>query len=125
MVLSGIAATAAAETSRSADISLSDLKKALAEGKLTLLDCNGDVSFARGHISGAIDFYANSRSLAELLPADKNALIVCYCSNPKCNHYMDGVAAAQHLGYTRVKHFSAGLRGWTDAGEPTVASEKK
>jgi rhodanese-related sulfurtransferase len=126
VVLSGIGTTAsAAETSLLSDISLPDLKKAIAEGKVTLIDCNGDVSFARGHIPGAIDFHANKSRLAELLPADKTALVVSYCSNPRCDKFKDGVEAAERLGYTRVKHFSPGIRGWTSAGEPVAASGNK
>jgi rhodanese-related sulfurtransferase len=125
-VLSGIGATAvAAETQRFPDISLSDLKKAIADGKVTLIDCNGDVSFANGHIAGAIDFHANQGQLAKLLPADKSALIVSYCSNPRCGKFKDGAEAAASLGYTQIKHFAPGIRGWTSAGEPTVASGNK
>ena len=38
------------------DISLVDLKQAIADKAVTLLDCNGSKSYANGHIPGAIDF---------------------------------------------------------------------
>lgn len=101
------------------DISLADLKTAIAEKKVTLLDVNGSVSYANGHIPGAIDYTAHSADLSSLLPADKNALVVAYCGNEHCGAYARGAAAAQKLGYTNVEHFKPGIAGWKAAGEPT------
>lgn len=101
-----------------ADISHADLKAAIAAKTVTLIDCNGSESFAKGHIPGALDFGAIKESLAEKLPKDKDALIVAYCGGPKCGAYKAGANAAQTLGYTNVKHYSAGISGWKDAGEP-------
>ncbi len=99
------------------DITVADLKKAMADQAVTLLDCNGSASYAKGHLPGAIDFDAAKANLAKLLPADKDTLIVAYCGGPKCLAYKAGVQAAQQLGYTNVKHFSGGLSGWKGAGE--------
>ena len=99
------------------DISLADLKAAIASGKVTLIDVNGTDSYKEGHIPGAIDFEANQAKLAALLPADKSALVVAYCGNPHCNAYKEGAAAAEKLGYTHVKHFPLGIQGWKKAGE--------
>ena len=41
------------------DISLPDLKTAITAKKVTLLDVNGPVSYANGHIPGAIDYTAH------------------------------------------------------------------
>lgn len=101
-----------------ADISIEELKKAIADKAVLLLDCNGSDTYAKGHLPGAFDFEANEKDLAKLLPADKSALIVAYCGSPKCLAYKGGVKAAQTLGYTNVKHFSGGLSGWKTAGEP-------
>ena len=101
-----------AESSKYADISLGDLKAAIAAGKVTVIDVNGTDSYKAGHIPGAIDFEANEAKLASLLPADKSALVVAYCGNPKCNAYKQGAAAAEKLGYTNVKHFALGIQGW-------------
>ncbi|GMV79633.1 MAG: hypothetical protein AMXMBFR7_08170 [Planctomycetota bacterium] len=105
------------------DISLEDLKKAIAEKKVTLIDCNGADSYKKGHIPGAIDFSAAKDDLAKHLPEDKTALVVAYCGGPKCNAYKAGAAAAQKLGYTNVKHFSGGSSGWTAGGEQLKAAE--
>jgi rhodanese-related sulfurtransferase len=105
-----------------ADISTEDLKKAIADGKVTLLDVNGSDSYKAGHIPGAIDFTAHKADIASKLPADKGALIVAYCGNEKCGAYKAGAAAAEKLGYTNVKHYSKGIQGWKKMGEKTDAA---
>ena len=105
------------------EISLDDLKKAVAEKKVVLIDCNGSESFAKGHIPGAIDFEAAKADLAKLLPPDKTALVVAYCGGPKCGAYKAGAEAATKLGYTNVKHFAGGISGWQKAGEKMETAE--
>jgi rhodanese-related sulfurtransferase len=59
-----------------------------------------------------------------VLPKDKNALIVAYCGNPKCTAYQAAAKAAKKLGYKNIKHLSAGISGWKEAGEKTEKGEK-
>lgn len=99
------------------DISLVDLKQAIADKAVTLLDCNGSKSYANGHMPGAMDFEGAKADLAKRMPTDKAALVVAYCGGPKCLAYKAGADAATKLGYTNVKHFSGGISGWKDAGE--------
>ena len=101
------------------DINLADLKADIASKNVTLLDVNGPVSYANGHIPGAIDYTAHTVDLAKVLPADKNALIVAYCGNEHCGAYARAAEAASKLGYTNVQHFKPGIAGWKSAGEPT------
>jgi rhodanese-related sulfurtransferase len=101
------------------DISLSDLKADIAAKKVTLLDVNGPVSYANGHIPGAIDYTAHTADLLKVLPADKSALVVAYCGNEHCGAYARAAEAASKLGYTNVQHFKPGIAGWKAAGEPT------
>jgi rhodanese-related sulfurtransferase len=102
------------------DITIAELKSALAAGPVTLLDANGTKSWQEGHISGAIDFKGNEAKLASLLPKDKSALVIAYCGGPKCMAYKAAVEAAQKLGYTNVRHLPDGIKGWVKAGEPTT-----
>ena len=99
------------------DISLTELKQAIADKTVTLIDCNGSASYAKGHIPGAINFETAQTGLADKLPKDKAALVVAYCGGPLCGAYKAGAAAASKLGYTNVKHFSDGLKGWSGANE--------
>jgi rhodanese-related sulfurtransferase len=105
------------------DISLPELKKAIADKNVTLLDVNGPSSYQSGHIPGAMDYLAVKDDLATKLPADKDALIVAYCGNPQCGAYAKAAAAAKALGYTNVKHFADGIDGWKAAKEPTEKAE--
>jgi rhodanese-related sulfurtransferase len=103
------------------DISINEVNK-LAESKsAVIIDVNGDESFKAGHVPGALDFAAIKDNLAASLPKKKDALIVAYCGNPRCGAYLRAAKAAQKLGYTNIKHMSAGISGWKAAGMKTEA----
>ncbi|MBM3824612.1 MAG: rhodanese-like domain-containing protein [Verrucomicrobia bacterium] len=99
------------------DISVTELKRAIADKKVAVIDVNGTESWQKGHIPGAIDFDAKGEEIAKLLPSDKNTLVVAYCGGPKCNAYAQAAKAAKKLGYKNIKHLSAGISGWKEAGE--------
>jgi len=99
------------------DISITDLKAAVAAKNATVIDVNGSKSYRAGHIPGALDYSDVKGDLAKSLPADKSALVVAYCGGPKCMAYKKAAQAAKELGYTNVKHLSAGISGWKEAGE--------
>jgi rhodanese-related sulfurtransferase len=104
------------------DVSVKEVK-ALAETKhAVIIDVNGTESYQKGHVPGALNYEAIKGDLASALPADKNATIVAYCGNPKCKAYKEAADAAEKLGYKNVKHMSAGIKGWKDAGEKTEKS---
>jgi rhodanese-related sulfurtransferase len=100
------------------DISITELKTAIADKSAVIIDVNGSDSFKAGHIPGAVDFEAQQAALAKILPTDKKALVVAYCGGPQCNAYTAAAKAAKALGYTNVKHLSAGISGWKEAGAP-------
>jgi rhodanese-related sulfurtransferase len=100
-------------------ITIPDLKTTISSKNVVLLDVNGTDSWQSGHIPGALDFVAVQDHLASVLPKDKQALIVAYCGNPSCPAYRASANAAKKLGYKNVKHLSAGIMGWKDAGEKT------
>ena len=99
------------------DISIADLKQAIADKKVTVIDVNGAASYQAGHVPTAIDFATQGSNLASVLPADKGALVVAYCGGPQCSAYKAAANAASQLGYTNVKHLSAGISGWKAAKE--------
>ena len=114
-----IAAPAMAD-SEFPDISIGELKKAIEEKKVTVIDVNGSGSYAKGHVPTAVDFAAVGKDgLAGKLPSDKGALVVAYCGGPSCSAYKKAANVAKELGYTNVKHLSAGISGWLQAGEKT------
>jgi rhodanese-related sulfurtransferase len=95
------------------DISIKELKSLIAAKKVTVIDVMGAKSYKLGHVPTAISF---NRNLAKALPKDKDALIVAYCGGPSCKAYKRAAGLAEKLGYTNVKHMSAGISGWKKAG---------
>jgi rhodanese-related sulfurtransferase len=116
-LVAALAATISLQAGEFPDISVADLKKAIADKKVTVIDVNGSESYKAGHVPTAIDYEANAAKLAEKLPAKKDALIVAYCGGPSCNAYQAAAKKAKELGYTNVKHLSAGISGWKSAKE--------
>jgi rhodanese-related sulfurtransferase len=98
------------------DISQPALTKAIKAKQVTLLDANGTDSWKSGHIPGALNFETVKGNLKSKLPTNKKALIVAYCGSPMCGAYKAAADAAKSLGYTNVKHFSAGISGWKKSG---------
>ena len=103
------------------EISIPELKTAMSDKKVVLLDANGTETWAKGHIPGAIDFSTAKDKLASVLPKDKSTLVVAYCGGPKCRAYEGAAKAAEKLGYTNIKRLTAGISGWNEAGEKTEA----
>jgi rhodanese-related sulfurtransferase len=101
------------------NITTDELKQAIADKQVLLVDVNGTESWQDGHIPGALNFEKVEKDIAKVLPADKNALVVAYCGNERCTAYKAAAAAAKKLGYTNVKHYSKGIAGWKKAGEKT------
>ena len=101
------------------DITHADLKKAIAEKRVTLIDVNGSETYKAGHIPGALDFETAEAGLAARLPADKGALVVAYCADENCGAFAFAAEKARELGYTNVKHYPPGIVGWKKAGEKT------
>jgi rhodanese-related sulfurtransferase len=122
-LVAALAATVSLQAGEFPDISVADLKKAIADKKVTVIDVNGTESYKAGHVTTAIDFQAHSAKLADKLPAKKDALIVAYCGGPSCSAYQAAAKKAKELGYTNVKHLSAGIAGWKDAKEKLETSK--
>ncbi len=58
---------------------------------------------------------ASAEEIAKAAPS-KDALIVTYCSNVKCQASPKLAAALGKLGYKNVLEYSAGIAGWAEAG---------
>jgi len=106
-----------------ADIKPADVKAAAAAKTAVIIDANSPASYQSGHVPGALSFAAIKGNLAASLPADKNTLIIAYCGGPQCGAYLNAAKAAEKLGYTNIKHMSAGISGWKAANLPTEAAK--
>ena len=101
------------------DISINEVNKLADSKSAVIIDVNGDDSFKAGHVPGALNFAAIKDNLTGSLPKKKDGLIIAYCGNPKCGAYLKAAKAAEKLGYTNIKHMSAGIAGWKTAGMKT------
>ncbi|MBV7316968.1 rhodanese-like domain-containing protein [Shewanella sp. NIFS-20-20] len=79
-------------------------------------DVNTLELWAEGFIPGAVFF--NVRNWRELLPKNKDAVMVFYCANRLCT--MSNVAAREvmKLGYTNVRQMPDGIYGWRMSNRP-------
>ncbi len=115
-MLSGAVAHAA-EAALAPEISLDELKAVVASKGATIIDVNSTKSYKDGHVPGAVHFAQHEKNLAAVLPKDKSAPIVAYCGGVMCTAWEDAAKAAKELGYTNIKHFKGGIKGWKDAGQ--------
>ena len=69
--------------------------------------------YDEGHIPMAISIPESKfEQMRDMLPADKNALLIFYCGGPACDLSHKSARKAEALGYTNVKVFSDGFPGW-------------
>ncbi len=93
-----------------------DLQSAMKKGEAFLIDANGAESYAKGHIPGAVSLAAAGEKLSEVLPKDKDALIVAYCGGPGCDAWCAAADKLDALGYKNVRHYKGGLKEWQASG---------
>ena len=115
--------TAAVYAGEFADISIKEVKAAAETKSAVIIDVNGPDSYKEGHVPGALSWAAIKDNPSAKLPADKTTPIIAYCGNPKCGAYAAAANAAKKMGYTNIKHMSAGIAGWKEAKMPTEAGK--
>lgn len=96
-------------------VSLDELKKLVETKGALIVDANGTEMYNAGHIPGAISFAQHEGKLMSVLPKDKNALIVAYCGGTMCSAWEAAAKEAKQQGYTNIKHFKGGIKGWKEA----------
>lgn len=96
------------------DITKTELQALVKESKVVTIDANSEKSFKKNKIGEAVHF-DKKRDIASVLPKGtaKDQLIVAYCGGPACGAWKDAAMKACEAGFTNVKHFSAGISGWT------------
>ena len=124
-LLIAFAATLTGADKGAADISHDDLLAAVKAKTAVVIDVNGSDSYKEGHIPGALNWDDVKDDLAKHLPADKSTLVVAYCGSEQCGAYKQAADAATKLGYTNVKHYSKGLKGYKASGAELETAAKK
>ncbi len=91
-------------------VSAREAKALIEAGDCLLLDVREVGEYAAGHIPGAVNLPLDQiKAGAELLPPDKDRLILVYClTGRRADHAGKALKA---LGYTRVKNMG-GIMNW-------------
>jgi rhodanese-related sulfurtransferase len=86
------------------------------KGKYHLYDSRPAPRFTEGAIPTAVNlpFPAFDKVAEKLLPADKKALLIFYCSGVTCNMSPGSATKAQKLGYTNIKVYKDGMPAWSE-----------
>lgn len=98
-------------------ISPAELHERLRAGGPAVFDLNAAHSWQAARVPGAASLGVDFDPSA--LPADRDASLVFYCSNPLCSKAPRAARRAAKLGYTDVRVMSAGITGWLAAQLPT------
>lgn len=99
-------------------ISPSKLHQRMQGEPVTAIDVNSPQSWAQARVPGALNLDPAGYD-EKSLPADKDSLLVFYCSNPLCRKAPNAARRAKQMGYRNVHVMSAGISGWLDAKLPT------
>lgn len=102
-------------------MSPTELHQAMQERPVSVIDVNSRQSWMKEHVPGALNLDP-AQFTDSHLPADKESLLVFYCSNPMCRKAPTAAKRAQKMGYGLAMVMSAGISGWLNAKLPTEAS---
>lgn len=100
-----------------AEITPDDVEALIGKADVYIFDCNPSKSFNRHHVPSAKNVDpAGFRE--DDLPADRNAMLIFYCSDPLCGAAPYAARRARKMGFANVYVMSSGIRGWMAAGKP-------
>jgi rhodanese-related sulfurtransferase len=69
--------------------------------------------YVKGHIPMAVSMpYTQFDKMTQILPENKDALLIFYCGGLKCKLSHKAAYKAETMGYTNVKVFAEGFPGW-------------
>jgi rhodanese-related sulfurtransferase len=103
-------------------ISPAHLHELVQNAAVTVVDVNARNSWLHARVPGALHLDPLAYDERDL-PADKDSMLVFYCSNPLCIKAPNAARRAKRMGYSSVRVMSAGITGWLDANLPTENGE--
>jgi rhodanese-related sulfurtransferase len=105
-------------------ISPRDLYERMRTEPTFVFDVNPEASWVATRVPGAHHLDPLSFTAGDL-PADHEAALVFYCSNPLCRKGPNAARRARGMGYPNVLVMSAGISGWLGASLPTDSGEPR
>jgi mannose-6-phosphate isomerase-like protein (cupin superfamily)/rhodanese-related sulfurtransferase len=100
-------------------ITRDELRTALAEGGVTLVDARAAAPYRQCHLPGARHLAADAPEdrVREVLP-DPAATVVTYSTDASCTHGPELAERLRALGYADVRVYPGGIEDWVGAGLP-------
>ncbi|GGS37292.1 MULTISPECIES: rhodanese-like domain-containing protein [Actinokineospora] len=101
-----------------------DLRAAIDDGEVSVVDTLSRMSWAARRLPGAVHLPPSdvrADVVSSLLP-DRGRMVVTYCSNHGCTASLRVAEALESLGYTNVHRYRPGLSDWIAAGLPFESS---
>ena len=107
------------------EISVHDVKNKLVNRRdIVLIDSRLAASYEKSHLPEAISIPAcTMEEHLDLLPENKEKLLVFYCDDSTCGSSIKASVIAAESGYKKIRVLKAGLQGWRDDANKTVASD--
>jgi rhodanese-related sulfurtransferase/DNA-binding transcriptional ArsR family regulator len=95
-------------------VSLTELRRRLSKGDVTLIDVRPEAEYRAGHIPGALSMPVDQlgRRYREI---PKRREVIAYCRGPYCVYSADAVKLLRKRGY-RARRMEEGLPDWRSAG---------
>jgi len=108
------------------EITVKKVKKMIDhQDEFVLIDSRPKDEYIKSHLPASISIPAcQLKKHANLLPEDKDQLLVFYCGGPACGMSTMASATAAQAGYKNIKVMLAGVEGWIKAGFSTFAVDK-
>jgi rhodanese-related sulfurtransferase len=98
------------------EISTTELKKVLAEGKTPVLDVRSAQEYAIGHIPGSINYYEKEVEQITKAYPERNSALVLYCNGLYCGKSKRLSEELVKQGYTNIQRYQLGLPVWRALG---------
>lgn len=113
------------------DLSTSELRRLLEEGRAVLLDTRPHLEYSIGHIPGArnvapkpgmpmSEYTSDVAEVGRLLGGDRSRPLVLYCNGPFCGKSRRVAAELLEAGYARVSRYQLGMPVWRALGGVTA-----
>jgi rhodanese-related sulfurtransferase len=89
------------------------VKVPMPEGVMIIDSRPKKTKYDKGHIPMAVSIpYSQFDKMTDMLPKDKNALLIFYCEGVKCSLSHKSAFKAEALGYKNVKVYAKGFPEW-------------
>ena len=100
-------------------ISREELRAAIDDGHVTVVDALPPAPYAKRHLPGAVNV-VNEHSDEQVRAAlpRRDAVIVTYSTDEDCSRGPELAARLRELGYRHVRVYRGGIEDWVAAGLP-------